>query len=269
MRMAIFAKKLHEKHKNYYLVLPPWPHLYHWQSQDISEQDRLPWSLFFNIQSLSSFAPVFEMSEFLQTGQTVIDKVYVLQHFEDTFTTGNFEDRLKIEPCQNRFLYKKDEKKNIFKGYFWGYSNITAKEAQCLSFHGHASQLIDFVVENKAKMIMFDHAEVVLHDRFGDKMYWDARKSMVFSDHLLEEAAKYRKNKFNSSEETDQTFPSKERNAIGGNYLCVHLRRKDFARGRSKEVPTIKGAAEQIKKALRDLNLDKVFVATDAPAQGV
>lgn len=266
MRMAIFARKLHKKHEDWHLVLPPWPHLYHWQSQDILDQNRLPWSLFFDIETLSSFAPVIEMSLFLETKQTVIDQVYVLQHFEDTFTSGNFNDRFKIEPCQNQLKYVK-KKGDLYSGYFWGYSNITAKSVECLSFHGHASQLIDFLENVKGKTIMFDHAEIVLHDRFGDKTYWNARKSMTFADHLVKEAAKFRRNELNSTDETDLTFPSEERKAVGGNYLCVHLRRKDFAIGRSKEVPSIKGASEQIRNALNDLKLDTVFVATDAPPE--
>lgn len=68
---------------------------------------RLPWNLFFNISVLSSFVPVIEMNEFLQTGKNTIDQVYVLQHFKDMFSSGNFEDRMKVEACHDYLPYKK------------------------------------------------------------------------------------------------------------------------------------------------------------------
>jgi hypothetical protein len=54
----------------------------------------------------------------------------------------------------------------------------------------------------------------------------------------------------------------------GGPYMCVHLRRKDFLWGRPKQVPSIKGAAKQIKAHLGQLGFTTVFVATDAPLEG-
>jgi hypothetical protein len=50
--------------------------------------------------------------------------------------------------------------------------------------------------------------------------------------------------------------------------VCVHLRRKDFLWGRPKQVPSIAGAARQIKAHLERLELRTVFVATDAPSKG-
>ncbi|KAK6626711.1 hypothetical protein RUM44_009187 [Polyplax serrata] len=262
MRMAVFARKL--RNKNWILVLPPWPHLYHWMSETIPSQSRLPWSLFFNITTMSAFAPVIEMSEFLNTGTRQIEQVYILQHFKDTFTSGNFEDRMALEPCQEELPYESTP--NGFLGHFWNYPNLTAKNVDCLSFHGPATQLIDILKKTEAKTVMFDHAEVALHDRFGDKTYWDARRSMKFSDHLIEEAKKFRRDKLNSTDESDKTvWLNKERTALGGNYIAVHMRRRDFLFGRQKEVPSIKGAAHQIQKALKELKLNTVFVATDAP----
>jgi hypothetical protein len=54
----------------------------------------------------------------------------------------------------------------------------------------------------------------------------------------------------------------------GGPYMCVHLRRKDFLWGRPKQVPSIRGAARQIRAHLEQLKLTSVFVATDAPLRG-
>lgn len=92
---------------------------------------------------------------------------------------------------------------------------------------------------------------------------------MKFADHLIEVANKYRLKKLNSTDELDLTkWENRRRSAVGGNYICVHLRRRDFIRGRHKEVPSIKGAAAQIKVALEKENLKTVFIATDATKSG-
>lgn len=50
--------------------------------------------------------------------------------------------------------------------------------------------------------------------------------------------------------------------------MSVHLRRRDFLRGRPDEVPDLDSVAEQIAAKLDQLTLTKVFVATDAPQEG-
>ena len=55
----------------------------------------------------------------------------------------------------------------------------------------------------------------------------------------------------------------------GGAYMAVHMRRADYTYVRSNDVPSIKGAAKQIKILLKRLKMDKVFVATDASHEGV
>ena len=58
-----------------------------------------------------------------------------------------------------------------------------------------------------------------------------------------------------------------KREAKGGKFACVHLRRGDYARGRGSRAPTIAGAADQVSKALVSRGLGVVFVATDANSQ--
>ncbi|KAL0275181.1 UNVERIFIED_CONTAM: hypothetical protein PYX00_003123 [Menopon gallinae] len=265
MRMAGFIKKLNQD-VNSYLVLPPWSHLYHWQSDDIKGQTRLPWSTFFDIETLQSYAPVIEMRDFFETGIKMIDQVYVLQHFEDTFTSGNFEDRMKIEPCLAKIRYRRAG--DAYEGYFWDFRNVTSKKVDCLSYHGPAVKLADVLKMSEARTIMFDHAEVALHDRFGDKEYWDARKSMKFAQHLIEEAENYQTKYLNWKRELHANpWPNAVRNATGGPYLAAHVRRKDFLYGHKKTVPSLDGVAKHIDRACERLGLDTVFVATDAPKE--
>ncbi|PSN31421.1 GDP-fucose protein O-fucosyltransferase 2 [Blattella germanica] len=273
MRMAVFARSLRRKAGDWHLVLPPWGHLYHWQSQDVGLQELLPWSLFFNVSSLQQFAPVIEMHEFLkEVGKTRLDMVYILQHFKDAFEDGKWEEKFEVESCHEKNNYERVNG-GYFRGPFWGYGNITAKEVHCLSFHGHASQLQDVLKDLKVHTIMFDHAEVALHDRFGDAIYWKARRSMRFSSVLVKLAANFRAEYLNSTDKTDGTMrpddwtkETARSDTLGGPYLCAHMRRKDFLWGRPKQIPSLEGAALQIRNHLERLKLTTAFIATDAPA---
>ena len=63
-------------------------------------------------------------------------------------------------------------------------------------------------------------------------------------------------------------FQRNHGDAVGGPYIAVHMRRRDFLYGHSEDVPSIKGTAEQIKVALNKTGLQTVFIATDAPKEG-
>lgn len=53
------------------------------------------------------------------------------------------------------------------------------------------------------------------------------------------------------------------------NYMCAHLRRRDFLYGHPSDVPSIQETARQIIEKLSLLkNIEKVFIATDAPIIG-
>lgn len=62
---------------------------------------------------------------------------------------------------------------------------------------------------------------------------------------------------------------SQPRQAVGGAYIAVHLRRGDHLHVRGRELPSIKEAAKHVKKLLKKLALDKVFVATDGTEKGM
>ncbi|XP_032318237.1 GDP-fucose protein O-fucosyltransferase 2-like [Camelus ferus] len=52
------------------LVLPPWGHLYHWQSPDIN-QVQILWSDFFDLPSLKRNIPEIEYEQFI-AGEVVV-----------------------------------------------------------------------------------------------------------------------------------------------------------------------------------------------------
>nr|CAI5848335.1 unnamed protein product [Callosobruchus analis] len=266
MRFAVLANKM-QKSSNpalngFKLVLPPWSSLMHWEYSDTPEH--IPWGHYFDLDSLKRFAPVMEMYQFFDEhpnkySRVTVDEVYTLQHFEDMFETGNFEDKMQIERC----------KKKQHLSFFF-YNNITTNNHHCLSYHGPATKLAHLFLNTTASSILINHAEVSLHDYFGNKVYWQARRSLRYSKELVDIAADFRKDHLDSTDEKDKTLVPENwedekpnRRALGGPYVAIHLRRRDFLRSRSKETPSLKSVAEQVSKILKKLNLQTVFVATD------
>ncbi|XP_057322650.1 GDP-fucose protein O-fucosyltransferase 2 [Microplitis mediator] len=274
IRVAVFIKSLikHDHKYQWHLVLPPWNNLYHWRSRDV-EQNKLPWGLFFNVDSMKKYIPVMEMYEFIEeyeskNGITNLDKVLVLQNDQKMFETGDFKDKSAIVECNNVRFKKQGDK---ITGFFWGYDNITASELHCIEFHGTTSRLVNNLNPSVDKSYMIDHMEIPLHDQYGSGEFWSARRSMRYNNELYKIANEFREEFLNSSDGRDKTERPEDwrveksgRHAIGGPYLAVHLRRRDFLTGRSESVPTIKGAGSQLIEKLEELELDTVFVATDA-----
>ncbi|XP_061726167.1 GDP-fucose protein O-fucosyltransferase 2 [Cydia pomonella] len=242
MRFAIMLAEAqkHGKRNDWQLVLPPWYHLYHWK---ISRKPT-PWGHFFDLNSLKSYAPVTEMYEVMsRTPKLTIDRLYILQNFEDAFEGGNFKEKWEIS---------KDE--CYYEG-FWGYNNITVKEKVCVKFQGKISKLWELVqLHSKDTKIMFSHGEIPLHDSYGTKSFWDCRWSMKFNNKLIKIATKYMADNLNCYTTQCST------------YLSIHWRRQDFIYGRKDFVPSIEGTAKQIDKAIKtnNLKIDKIFIATDA-----
>ena len=77
----------------------------------------------------------------------------------------------------------------------------------------------------------------------------------------VEIANEFREQNLESNDKRDDTrmaerwedFQPKRSESRGGPYMCVHLRRKDYVRAREGQIPTLKGAAEQIKRKMDEL----------------
>ncbi|PNJ11453.1 LOW QUALITY PROTEIN: POFUT2 isoform 10, partial [Pongo abelii] len=159
------------------------------------------------------------------------------------------------------------------RGWFWGYEETRGLNVSCLSVQGSASIVAPLLLRNtSARSVMLDRAENLLHDHYGGKEYWDTRRSMVFARHLREVGDEFRSRHLNSTDDTDR-IPFQEDwtkmkvklgSALGGPYLGVHLRRKDFIWGHREDVPSLEGAVRKIRSLMKTHRLDKVFVATDA-----
>ena len=272
MRVANLVKFLNED-SPWVLVLPPWSRLYHWQSQNIDPQMKIPWKTFFDIPSLRSHVPVIEFEEYIELmGEPVIEEVYYLQRFAEGWS--KWEEKLEIRKCIDPNRYTKDEQ-GMWRGWFYSYEEVYAKKFTCLSSQSTISSFKDFLLKNTtAESVFVDRAENLIHGQFSEwsSEFWTARRSMVFSKELRDIGDKFRQDFLDSNDEDDKTvlkkwkeMKRKHGDAKGGPYLAVHLRRKDYLRAHSKEVPSLKKAANQVKKYLKKYKVKKVYVATDAP----
>lgn len=247
MRFAIMLTTAHKRGEklDWTLILPPWYNLYHWKAN--TGRRLFPWSLYFDIKSMKQYARVVELHELYdRTAPKVLrlDRVYVLQNFENPFENGHFVEKWAINKdsdCQHNMS--------------WGYQKIEAKEIICVRFQGRISQLWDILaLHPDDKNVMIAHGEIPLHDNYGTKEYWDCRKSMQFNEHFVYIASVYLREHLHCDFQCN-------------NYVSVHWRRQDFALSRYKEVPSAKSSAIQIDKMVKEFDsaLKNVYVATDAP----
>lgn len=108
--------------------------------------------------------------------QTLLDEVYILQNFEDMFTTGNFEDRFAVEPCAQKQIIN-----------FYEYGNLTSKNIKCLSFHGLASQLSKILTKSdsrytKSKIYFFKYVFYINSFLYAGRFYFIMLKLFCMID---------------------------------------------------------------------------------------
>jgi len=273
MRMAVFVRKLNlDSDTRWVLVLPPWGHLYHWQSRELGHQIMMPWGDFFDIRSLNHYVPVMEFEEWRQMTGGVMDSVYYLQGYKEGWKDGKFEEKYDISDCLEEPRYQLNSDNKMFSGHFFFYQDIFAKKFACLSVQGMTRVLSKFIKSLTDQSVMLDRAENLLHDFFGDADYWAARRSMRFSAKLVAEADRVRREQLGSEDWTENTEVKEDwwrhragrQQGRGGDYGCVHMRRGDFARSRGSQVPSVASVGKQLAQRLKKRDLDLLFVATDA-----
>ncbi|CAB3403492.1 unnamed protein product [Caenorhabditis bovis] len=275
MRIANAVRLLRDAGENFILVLPPWGNLFHWDRHELA----LPWAMFFDVESLNRFVPVVEFDEFLnEIGNDRIDAVVYLQHYAEGWGT-EFVRKFDERPCQppsDRFYKKQSD--NTWKSWFFSYEQVRAENFKCVSFQGDSETLKRMILSNfsDSTSIMIDRAETVLHEHYGEVDYWRARRSMRYSELLIAIGNEFREKFLESTDRMDKTIMEQDwtkerarRNAIGGPYIGVHWRRRDFVNARSNELPSIKGTAKLINSLSKKLELSKVYLATDAPQREI
>ncbi|XP_059503047.1 GDP-fucose protein O-fucosyltransferase 2 isoform X2 [Stegostoma tigrinum] len=258
------------KSEDWVLVLPPWGHLYHWQSEGL-KQVRIPWSLFFDVPSLNKNIPVIEHEQFIaESGGPFIQQIYVLQGYAEGWTEGYWEEKVDEQICIEGLPYRNDEQ-GFYRGWFWGHEETRGLSVACISVQGSASIMVPVLLKNTTAHCYAGTKTEKLESSAG-LVASMARRSMVFAKYLRMAGDEFRATYLNSTDELDKTVYNEDwtrmkvklGTARGGPYLGVHLRRKDFIWGHREDIPSIKGTAEKINNLMKELKLNKVFVATDA-----
>jgi len=96
-------------------------------------------------------------------------------------------------------------------------------------------------------------------------LFPQARKSMVYAKELHEEGNRFMKEKFQYSPDSGK---GRQKLSTPGPFLAVHLRRADYHYARPNDIPSIEGAAQQLKKLKKETGLKHVFLASDTNNEG-
>lgn len=278
MRVANLVNDLrnHETNKwDWVLVLPPWGRIgYHWRERGM-EQSRIKWDKFFDVEQLGLYIPVMELEEYFEEiGEQKIEEIWYLQRYAEGWGSG-WQERHHERDCIDPQQYQTDKDRK-FRGWFFGYDATHAEKFKCVSVQGFASILVEPLNggNTTATSVMLDRAESLLHKYYGQYDFWAARRSMIFSSELRQIAANFRLNNLDSNDVDDKTDiwglswneverDSAKKEAFGGPYIGVHLRRKDFLYARKEELPSLEGAVAEIKAKMEQFNVNKVFIGTD------
>ncbi|KAI6653624.1 GDP-fucose protein O-fucosyltransferase 2 [Oopsacas minuta] len=248
VRISTLIHRLIENGQNWVLVLPPWPHLYHWKS---GRQNGLSWLQFFDIQSMSKFIPVIDWIEYQKmNGPAKIDRVWKLETPDFTVEGYKFETEFTPMSCENE-----NTDYTLFGSYHDPIAELGVYTIECYKVMGSTDVLetpLSLIPEGE--FLLIEHFEMIMHYQFAGKLYWAARASMVYAEHLRSIGDEFMLEQFDFSSE----------NSLTGDYLSVHLRRGDYVYARPDEIPSLDGAIQQIEDKLNSLNLSKVFLASDS-----
>ncbi|VDM59864.1 unnamed protein product [Angiostrongylus costaricensis] len=266
MRIANAVRLLRKAGEPFILVLPPWGGLYHWKQPNV----RLKWSEFFDVKSLNEFVPVLEFEDYLQEYGTLIDQVVYLQHYKEGWSDDYILKYDRRECIEGSRFYRREG--HLWRGWFFSYDEVRAKKFECISIQGDSETLKKLILNQypETSSIFIDRGEAILHQHYGDVHYWQARRSMRYAKHLVEIGDFFRESQLESTDEQDRTQLAvsrndvKNRDAIGGNFLCAHWRRRDFVRAHGDELPSINGAAKQLNDLCEKARVTRIFLATDA-----
>lgn len=270
IRAANLIKHMITRGEDWVLVLPPWSHLYHWKSRYL-HQIGTEWKSFFDLNKMSLYVPVMEFTDFVALNGPKIDHLLYLQRHPEGFSNG-WRELVEIGECKRENeLYRKGED-GLFHGYFWNMDKVSAANFNCIDVQGSASILADFLKTVTAKSVYLPRFEEVLHITYGGNDFFQARRSLVFAEHLRKEGDSFREKHLNSNDVSDKTVYNadwrmqvpEDGSALGGPYLGLHMRRGDFAYAHQETIPTIKEISVEVNKILEKYKLNLIYLSTDA-----
>lgn len=280
MRMAEVAVFLRQKGLDVTLVLPVWGPLPHWRNDEANVN--LSWSKFFHVPSLNLLTPVMEMSDFVSSISAGAEMELRLAHFPDTFSPDSkWSERYEIRDCYGnvRQLNDDEDEEPDPAGDCPDCSGRSSKR-KCLLLDGTTLTLANLIQQNFSSFqsILISDADVVLHENYGSAFFWQIRRSMRFSDNLIQKGNRFRSAFLQSDDVRDGTrmesdwrlMQRQAGHATGGHFVALHWRRSDFAQYRT-DVPDIRCTAEQVIRIFFTVAKDirRLFLATDATKQEI
>ncbi|XP_074601052.1 O-fucosyltransferase 2 [Brevipalpus obovatus] len=284
IRMALLTHRLGS---SWTLVLPPWINLYHWRDVNYNPHhddiNPLPWSTFFETSSMSKFVSTIEMSDFVKLHSQPLDQILILNSdYDDDEYSGEYSEKdthssenIEIDNCLNSEPYEVLNNRQFIYQSLWNHGGeLIAKKLSCVKLQNFISTFSNFIKSNLSDVntLMIRKAETILHDNYGDTLFWSARRSMRFAPDLVSIGNRFRSDHLESwdskdgtGEDTDWRKTIKQPGqASGGPFLAVHLRRQDFVTHRSEHVPSIDCACKQMASMAESRGLERIFISSDA-----
>ncbi|EGD81049.1 hypothetical protein PTSG_13129 [Salpingoeca rosetta] len=148
--------------------------------------------------------------------------------------------------------FSQDDGTGQWTGSFWGLGdNVRARELTCLEMMGSATLLAPLLQDSNtvapsASVVMIARLETTMALHTTTTQYQAIRRSMRFAPALVDTAT---------------TIIASHRQH---RYLSVHLRRADFLRVRSANIPPLASTRKQILALARAHDIRALFIATDA-----
>jgi peptide-O-fucosyltransferase len=283
MRMAEVAVFLRQKGLNVTLVLPEWGPLPHWRND--AANMHMSWSKFFHVPSLNLLTPVIEMSDFVASISAGTEIELQLNHFPDTFSPDSkWTERYQIRDCDAGVHHSDDDDDDEHQGEDSASDcpdcSVSWKR-KCVLLDGTTLTLANLILQNFSSYhsVLITNADVVLHENYGSAFFWQIRRSMRFTDYLIQKGNHFRSAFLQSDDDRDGTRMESDwrlmrrqaGHATGGQFVALHWRRSDFVQYRT-DVPDIQCTAEQVIRIFSTVvakDIRRLFLATDATKQEI
>ncbi|KAL5508900.1 hypothetical protein EMCRGX_G004162 [Ephydatia muelleri] len=250
IRAANFVNSLRQD-EDWVLVLPPWPHLYHWTSP--IEQQWLTWDNFFHLPSMAAYVPSVSFDEFRRITGNQIDELIHTQPFENPFEGGQWVEKMQEVECGNHG-----------NEMGWGHSEVRVRRVHCMAAQGRTDVMKPHLL-NRPNVSCDHHAPEPSSHRL-----WEWRSVLGCSQ--KHDLCPTPEGCWKSLHDVIIWLRSRAGRAGrevptsgGGPFIAVHLRRRDYLVAHGDVVPSLEGVARQVNRLRSLLNIRHVFLATDAP----
>ncbi|KYO00082.1 putative GDP-fucose protein O-fucosyltransferase 2 [Plasmodium gaboni] len=243
-----------DKRNIYYLVLPPWCYVTHWNRK---KKNKITWSFFFNTDIMKKVIPIIEYEEYERIYGNFCDIMINSKYMFDNYKEKSFMI-LPFEECNmnaNRFkqICKKcNHKYNvIYSGYC---ITINTKQSECYSYRMISSYFITFILQN---LYLYNITSVLIKQStnilvpFANELYENNIEDiLLFNNKLLSYGDNYIYNIL-------KTY----------NYISSHLRYNDFRNIARYNIPPIHIALLKLLYIMFIHNYDIIFIASDEKVQ--